>query len=149
MLFNVRIYGIVKNKEGDILVSDEYIQGNLYTKFCGGGLEFGEGTRQCLQREFREELGIAVTVGDHIYTTDFFVESKFAENQQVISVYYNVILQEPLNIVTNNSAPNKENFHENNENGNEKFRFVESSFFSKDCVTLPIDKVVAEMISEK
>ena len=40
-MFNVRVYGILINEKKQVLVSDEYIRGQYYTKFCGGGLEFG------------------------------------------------------------------------------------------------------------
>ena len=70
--FNIRVYGILINDHKKVLVSDEYIRGNYYTKFPGGGLEFGEGTRDCLVREFKEEMDLAVEVGEHLYTTDFF-----------------------------------------------------------------------------
>jgi 8-oxo-dGTP pyrophosphatase MutT (NUDIX family) len=70
--FNIRVYGVLKNIQNEILVTDELIRGSEYTKFPGGGLEFGEGTRDCLKREFIEEMNLAVEVGDHLYTTDFF-----------------------------------------------------------------------------
>src|ERR1700759_2553003 len=87
-LFNLRVYGILIRDNGDILVSDEYIRGNYFTKFPGGGLEFGEGTRDCLKREFKEEIDLEVEVGDHIYTTDFFQMSAFNSQHQIISIYY-------------------------------------------------------------
>jgi len=36
--FNLRVYGILINEKKQVLVSDEYIRGNYYTKFPGGGL---------------------------------------------------------------------------------------------------------------
>ena len=71
-LFNVRVYGVLVDRENRLLVSDEFIRGNYFTKLPGGGLEFGEGTRDCLTREFMEETGLTITVGAHLYTTDFF-----------------------------------------------------------------------------
>src|ERR1041385_2662682 len=88
MLFNVRVYGVLVAGNGDILVADEHIRGNYYTKFPGGGLEFGEGTRDCLKRELKEELNIESEIGDHIYTTDYFQLSAFNPEQQIISIYY-------------------------------------------------------------
>src|SRR5215203_25897 len=64
-LFNIRVYGILINEKKQVLVSDEFIRGSYYTKFPGGGLEFGEGTRDCLQREFMEEMNLKVEVGEH------------------------------------------------------------------------------------
>ncbi len=71
-MFNVRVYGIVIGENKQVLVSDEYIRGEYVTKFPGGGLDFGEGTRDCLKREFKEEMDLAVQLGDHLYTTDSF-----------------------------------------------------------------------------
>jgi 8-oxo-dGTP diphosphatase len=84
--FNIRVYGIVIH-EGKLLLCEETIRGRPVVKFPGGGLEPGEGIRDCLIREFREELGAEITAAAHFYTTDFFVASAF-DDSQVISVYY-------------------------------------------------------------
>jgi len=76
-MFNIRVYGILITDDNKVLVSDEFIRGNYYTKFPGGGLEFGEGTRDCLAREFMEEMNLKVKVEEHLYTTDFFQMSAF------------------------------------------------------------------------
>ncbi len=93
--FNVRVYGILLTPEKDVLVADELIRGSYYTKFPGGGLEFGEGTRDCLKREFKEEMNLDVKVTDHLYTTDFFQMSAFNPEDQIISIYYFVEALEP------------------------------------------------------
>ncbi|MCW3087756.1 MAG: hydrolase, partial [Sediminibacterium sp.] len=90
-LFNVRVYGVLLDKDKRLLVSDEFIRGGYYTKLPGGGLEFGEGTRDCLKREFMEETGLNVEIGRHIYTTDFFQISAFNHKDQILSIYYEVI----------------------------------------------------------
>jgi len=79
--FNVRVYGILINEKKQVLVSDEFIRGNYYTKFPGGGLEFGEGTRDCLKREFKEEMDLDVEVTDHLrgYGPQLLVENADAE----------------------------------------------------------------------
>src|SRR6266487_1963876 len=87
-MFNIRVYGILINEEKQVLVADEFIRGKYFTKFPGGGLELGEGTRDCLKREFREEMDLEVEAGEHIYTTDFFLASAFNPNHQIISIYY-------------------------------------------------------------
>ena len=94
----VRVYGVLIDPGYGLLVSDEYIRGDYFTKLPGGGLEFGEGTRDCLVREFKEETGLDVTVGDHIYTTDFYQPSTFRAGDQILSIYYRVnpISLEPL-----------------------------------------------------
>src|ERR1700760_3670370 len=98
MALTLRVYGILLGPDKKVLVSDEYIRGNYYTKFPGGGLEFGEGTRDCLKREFMEETGMNVEIGEHIYTTDFFQISAFNNKDQIISIYYTVKAIEPITI---------------------------------------------------
>lgn len=90
--FNVRVYGLLVNEHNQLLVSDELVRKGALriTKFPGGGLDLGEGLRTGLQREFMEEAGVEVSIGAHVYTTDFFVPSAFDSNSQVIAVYYRV-----------------------------------------------------------
>ncbi len=84
--FNIRVYGIAI-RNGKILLSEE--QGkHHFTKFPGGGLEPGEGIADCLQREILEETGIRIRSFRHFYTTDFFQQSAFRPEDQVIAVYY-------------------------------------------------------------
>ncbi|MEP6627524.1 MAG: NUDIX domain-containing protein [Ginsengibacter sp.] len=148
-MFNVRVYGILINPEKQILVSDEYIRGNYYTKFPGGGLERGEGTRDCLKREFKEEMDLNVEVNHHIYTTDYFQLSAFNPNDQIISIYYFVTPQEPISFSLTHS---KFDFTEQQlsvykeKSEIETFRFVELSDLSEDDVTLPIDKIVVKIV---
>ncbi|HTN07633.1 NUDIX domain-containing protein [Agriterribacter sp.] len=148
-MFNLRVYGMFINKEKQVLVSDEFIRGSYYTKFPGGGLEFGEGTRECLKREFMEEMNLKIKVTGHIYTTDFFQMSAFSPDQQIISIYYFV---EPLADITVplRSKPfdfDERQLHVYKQTGEtETFRFIDWSDFSEESVTLPIDKVVAAMV---
>ena len=87
-MFNLRVYGILINENREVLVSDELIRGMKITKFCGGGLEFGEGTLDCLRREFVEEMNLKIEVEKHLYTTDFYQQSAFNPEHQIISIYY-------------------------------------------------------------
>jgi 8-oxo-dGTP diphosphatase len=149
--FNIRVYGILLNEKKQVLVSDELIRGNYYTKFPGGGLHFGEGTRDCLKRELKEELGIDTEIGPHIYTTDFFQLSAFRPDQQIISIYYAV---KPLEKISVPLRLKHFDFDEEQmivyeaTGETETFRFIEWEEFSEDCVTLPIDKIVARIIKE-
>src|ERR1700744_4695389 len=151
-MFNIRVYGILLGDNNDILVSDEYIRGHYYTKFPGGGLEFGEGTRDCLKREFKEEMDLAVEIGEHLYTTDFFQMSAFHPHHQIISIYYWVKALEPIKPPLRQKPFDVDEremkiYAERKET--ETFRFIEAAVFSEDSVTLPIDKVVAQMISRR
>jgi ADP-ribose pyrophosphatase YjhB (NUDIX family) len=87
--FNVRAYGALVHA-GHILLSKENYGGMAFTKLPGGGLEFGEGLKDTVVREFLEETGLRVHVVSHLYTTDFFQVSAFNPRDQVISVYFQV-----------------------------------------------------------
>lgn len=150
-IFNVRVYGVLINEKNQILVSDEYIRGKYYTKFPGGGLEFGEGTRDCLKREFKEEMDLSIEVTDHLYTTDYFQVSAFNPGQQIISIYYSVRPLEPIRFVL---TTKEFDFTEDQltvyakASSVETFRFIDPDKFSEASVTLPIDKIVAKMVRE-
>ena len=147
--FNIRVYGILINEKKQVLVADEFIHGNYYTKFPGGGLDFGEGTRDCLKREIKEEMNLDVEIGDHIYTTDFFQLSAFNPEHQIISIYYYL---KPLGKITTPIRINLFDFDEQQMKVYEStgetgtFRFIDWNDFSEESVTLPIDKIVAKMV---
>src|SRR5947207_11689711 len=150
--FNVRVYGVLINEQKKVLVSDEYIRGNYYTKFPGGGLELGEGTRDCLKREFKEEMDLDVEIGEHLYTTDFYQVSAFNPAHQIISIYY---LVKALEVIKVPLRTKEFDFDEqqmevyNRTRMTETFRFIEWNNFSAESVTLPIDKIVASLLKEK
>ena len=150
--FNIRVYGVLVNGQKQVLVSDEYIRGNYYTKFPGGGLELGEGTRDCLKREFKEEMNLEVEIGEHLYTTDFYQESAFNPAHQIISIYY---LVNALEEITVPLRAKEFDFDEqqievyNKTRMTETFRFIDWDNFSAESVTLPIDKIVAFMLKAK
>ncbi len=150
-MFNIRVYGILINENREVLVADEYIRGGLYTKFPGGGLEFGEGTRDCLAREFLEEMNLKIRVEEHIYTTDFFQMSAFNPAHQIISIYYRVTPLEPITVSLRQQPFDFDEaqmavYREKGET--ETFRFIPFHTFSEEEITLPIDKVVARMVRE-
>ena len=148
-MFNIRVYGILINESRQVLVSDEYIRGQYITKFCGGGLQLGEGTIDCLKREFMEEMHLKIDVLSHVYTTDFYQQSAFNPTHQIISIYYKVNPLEEIKVPLRNEAfqfdeSQLKMYHETGET--ETFRFIHMNDFSEDSVTLPIDKVVAKHI---
>ena len=147
--FNLRVYGILINDKRQVLVSDEYIRGGYYTKFPGGGLEFGEGTRDCLAREFMEEMNLKVQVGDHIYTTDYFQMSAFNPEHQIISIYYYAKALEEIRVPLRDKPFDFDEqqlaiYQQKKEI--ETFRFIDWNNFSEESVTLPIDKIVSKMV---
>lgn len=141
--FNVRVYGLLIHK-GSVLVSDEYIKKNRITKFPGGGLEFGEGTRDCLVREFSEELNLEIEAGEHFYTTDFHVTSAFDTNSQVLSIYYFVIPKAEFAFRISEVVHD----HEHKE-GAQSLRWIALKNLKESDLTLIIDRKVAEMLIKK
>lgn len=150
--FNIRVYGVLINEYKQVLVSDEYIRGNYYTKFPGGGLELGEGTKDCLKREFKEEMDLEVEIGEHLYTTDFYQQSAFNPSHQIISIYYmaNALedIKVPLRIKEFDFDEHQLEVYSRTEM-TETFRFINWNDFSAHSVTLPIDKIVATLLKEK
>jgi 8-oxo-dGTP diphosphatase len=134
-VFTVRIYGILIENE-QLLVSDEIHHGRLITKFPGGGLQFGEGTIECLTREFKEELDIPVEITNHYYTVDFFQTSAFDPSVQVVSIYYNVESKESSQI---NISSTKLSL-ENQDSVQQQFRWIKLSELTESDFTFPIDK---------
>lgn len=133
--FNIRVYGICINEQQEVLLSDEQYKDLSFTKFPGGGLEFGEGMIDCLHREFREEFHLDIEVGELFYLTDFFQLSAFSDQDQVISVYYTIsISPEQLDRVIG--------IH----NGREKLHWVSLKELSTESLTFPIDKIVAQKL---
>lgn len=126
---NVRIYGLAI-QEDKILVSRERYGSHEFVKFPGGGLEYGEGTRECLQREFVEETGWNIRVDKHFYTTDFFQKSMFDESQ-VLSIYYFITLLDEVTLPV--------------EIGNAKLFWIPIQEL-REALSLPIDIKVAALL---
>jgi 8-oxo-dGTP diphosphatase len=150
-MFTLRVYGILINEQQQILVSDELIRGMQITKFPGGGLEFGEGTRDCLKREFMEEMQLNVEIGEHFYTTDFFQISAFNKEHQIISIYYLVKALEAIQVPLRNTPFDfdEQQLRIYKETGQtETFRFINWEDFSENSVILPIDKMVSALLKK-
>ena len=139
--FNVRVYGLLINDKNEVLISDEQEYGMRFTKFPGGGLEFGEGLTDGLKREFMEECNVEVEVLGHFYTTDFFVKSAFNDSQ-VISVYYVVknMTEFNLNIKTV--------IFDFDGDGDilQSFRWVKLSGLDAEDFLFPTDQYVAKLL---
>ena len=142
MAFTIRVYGLLVH-QGQVLVSDELIKGQRITKFPGGGLEFGEGLKDCLVREIREEIGVQALDLEHFYTTDFFQQSAFhGTPMQVVSVYYTFHIANP-DVLPVVQVP----FMGSGDPGNQEvFRWLDIATGVEDDLSLPIDRVVWAML---
>lgn len=148
-MFNIRVYGLIINEQREVLVTDEIVRGLYITKFPGGGMEVGEGTRDCLKREFKEEMNLRVEVGEHIYTTDYYQVSAFNPAHQIISIYYYVHPLENINTPMRSGAFEFDEAQMeiyDREKQIETFRLLKWEDFSANSFSLPIDKLVADMV---
>lgn len=139
--FNVRVYGLLINENQEILVSDEQEYGMQFTKFPGGGLEYGEGIIDGLKREFIEECSLDIDIINHFYTTDFFVKSAFNESQ-IISVYYVVQNKIPIEFVIKTTPFDFDGDIE----PLQTFRWIKLSEMKAMDFTFPIDQHVAKLL---
>jgi 8-oxo-dGTP diphosphatase len=147
--FTIRVYGILFDENKRILVSDEFIRGDYFTKFPGGGLEIGEGTRDCLKREFKEETGLDVVVDEHIYTTDYFQQSAFNANDQIISIYYFAHAGKLNELQVKTKVFDFELHQIADPKGqSEVLRWIEWNDLTEESVSLPIDKIVVRMLKK-
>ena len=126
--FNIRVYGILINQNKEILVLDETRNGYNFTKFPGGGLEWGESFQECLKREFEEELGLDIIVSDFYYINEDFIPSAFQPFDQIFSCYYLVDLE------VETSIGQKTEF--------EVPRWISLTHIEENDLTFPIDKRV-------
>lgn len=141
--FNIRVYGIYITESREILLADEERSGMRFTKFPGGGMEFGEGTIECLKRECSEEMGAEIEIIGHFYTTDFYQASAFSPESQVLSIYYLINIPGFSAIKKSLEQPRKDG------SGTVSFRLIALNIFSENDLKFPIDKKVAGMILER
>jgi len=149
--FNIRVYILLLDESKTrVLLSDEIIGGKYFTKFPGGGLEYGEGIIDCLHREALEELGQEVEVARHFYTTEFLQISRFIPGDQIVSVYYECCLPKntdgrrlPSFRVTNK----KFDFVEVKER-EESFRWQTFKKLNKEEMSFPIDREVVSRLKK-
>jgi 8-oxo-dGTP diphosphatase len=139
--FNIRVYGFLFDDD-KVLVTDEYRLGIYMTKFPGGGLQFGEGTIECLKREFMEEMNTPIEIISHFYTTDFYQPTTLLpSDMQLFNVYYRVKAEKPFRFQTTelkNDIPPVD--------GAQCFRWMKIEELKAEEFTFPIDRfIVGEM----
>jgi len=143
--FVIRVYAIILNDKKEILLSDEYVLDMYMTKFPGGGLEWGEGAIECLQREAIEEFGQEIEIIKHFYTTDYFQQALFYKDTQLFSIYYLAQFIAPIQF----KLSTKSFDFEEKINGSQSFRWVPLNNINIEDLTFPIDKSVLEMLKTR
>ncbi len=140
--FNIRVYGILRSENRrEVLLSDEYKFGLAFTKFPGGGLEFGEGVLDALKREFKEELNIEVTEASLFYVNEAFQASAFGKDEQLIAIYY---LVDQFSGMLPPTISTRFDFEEKEDQ--QAFRWISISDLSEKEVNFPIDKLILSKI---
>lgn len=138
--FNIRVYGLLEYNN-QLLLVNEKVGDFSFTKFPGGGLELGEGVLDCLVREFKEETNLDIIPSSHFYTTDFFQQSYFKPDDQIISIYYLVKSQTELGDLDISERVININGREEHLN----FKWVLKDELNIDMLTFPIDKHVVTL----
>lgn len=140
--FNIRVYAIILNDEGQLLLSDEYVLDRKMTKFPGGGMHFGEGPADCLRREAIEEFGQALEITSHFYTTHFFQQALYYTDHQLISIYYKARFPDPVGFriseIPFDFPPGI--------NGSQSFRWASFQEMKEEELSFPIDRVVLKLL---
>jgi ADP-ribose pyrophosphatase YjhB (NUDIX family) len=139
--FNIRVYGLLIDKDNRVLISDERRNNFSFTKFPGGGLEFGEGIKEALIREFLEELSVEIEVGELFYFNEHFQASAFNSKHQLFSFYYIVTAPQLHNLgIDEYKFPLTQD--------GEKQRWVEINTDLVELMTFPIDKIAVSKLME-
>ena len=139
--FNIRVYGLLMADE-KILITDEFRLGIYMTKFPGGGLQFGEGTIECLKREFMEELNTPITILSHFYTTDFYQPTTLLSSEmQLFNIYYLVNAGKPWPFQTTEKKLDILPV-----DGAQCFRWVSIDDLNAEEFTFPIDQFIVDKI---
>jgi 8-oxo-dGTP pyrophosphatase MutT (NUDIX family) len=142
--FNLRVYGIVINDQGEVLLSHERRNKVEFIKFPGGGVELGEGILDALKREFIEELGVHIDSARLFYLNEFYQASVFKTEDQIISFYYLVTLKlnEIIVGVINKPVGSMDS------SDFERVEWLALTDLTPDQMTFPIDKVVVTELKE-
>ncbi len=133
--FRIAVYGMLL-QDKNLLLCKESIQGREVIKFPGGGLNLGEGIKDALTREFQEELFIDTQIIQHVYITDFFIQSAFHKDYQVIAVYY---------LVNTNSLLPKKSFVRNDI----EFFWIDIKITNENLFTFESDKKAYQELIKK
>lgn len=91
--FRIAIYGVLV-EDRKVLLTDTRVPSGVITNFPGGGLELGEAPCEALAREFKEETGIDVRIGELLFCSQLFQQNPEYPSEQLMHIYYRVYRDE-------------------------------------------------------
>lgn len=143
--FNLRVYAIIHNEKGEVLLSKERRGGSEFTKFPGGGVELGEGILDALHRELLEELDAEIHTASLFFVNDFFQVSSFRPEDQIVSFYYLVELKNLRKIREERRTP----LGSQDATDFEEAQWVPKNSLNFNVLTFPIDREVGDKLIQK
>ncbi len=81
--------GLLRSKNGKILLHcavDSHTNDTFYRPL-GGGIEFSEHSKETIQREFLEEINVAVKVGNLVKVFENVFESEGTPGDEIVFLY--------------------------------------------------------------
>lgn len=139
--FNIRVYGLLVH-EDKVLLSEEEMGDYAFSKFPGGGLEYGEGLSDGLKREFQEELEADIELQELFYINEFFQQSAFKKSDQLISIYYRVQAADMPRLL----RYVEDGWHQVGQEHRIRFSWQPIASLDESLLTFPIDKLVAQKL---
>lgn len=139
----IRVYALIVKKD-KILLSDEFWFDTPMTKFPGGGLEMGEGIRDCLLRELKEELKITPKSIDHFFTYEDLIVSEFISKTQVIPIYYLCEIEDNSQIEVSEYRYDFKKL----ENGAMRNRWIDLDLLDESEMTFKNDKLALRKLKD-
>ena len=139
--FNLRVYGLLTFNDKVVTVHEK-LDKHEFTKFPGGGLEYGEGLEECLIREFEEEMDLEIQVNELFYVNEFFQQSAFKKEDQLIAFYFWVHTKEwdKVEKLVNSGAIKVAENH----TLNYQYAMLDNKLSGK--LTFPVDQEVAQRL---
>lgn len=92
---------VILEKNNKILFLKSISKGKEYWILPGGKIEYGESSRQALNREIKEELNCSVTINDIIGMYHFFLGPNNNDSQIVATVFEGSIENQDIDITQN------------------------------------------------
>jgi len=86
--FRVSVYGILRDPEGRVLVTESTGRKGTFMNFPGGGIMLGESPLQALQREMEEEVGLHIRPLRLLHASLDFHRGVIKPKRQMVGVYW-------------------------------------------------------------